>query len=275
MTTPLLKPFMHDGKIIMLAFDHRGSFKKAMERVHSVDDEEIVNLKKLVLEAAADAVSGVLIDQEYGLPAYRALGMRAPFLLPMEKTGYTDAEGERVTELQYDAASIVEAGALGAKLLLYTNPHVPSWKKQMETAKAAIADSSDKNLPLFLEFVLYEARGVEPGTVVENVARAIEEGLRPDVWKVAYPGSREACRELTRIAGGTPWIVLTGGDSFPVFENHFREACEEGAAGCLAGRALWSEACELYEDPASLRAFLDSTFKERLHALRDISSRSK
>ena len=42
-----------------------------------------------------------------------------------------------------------------------------------------------------------------------------------------------------------PWTLLSGGDSFEVFEKQLRVACHNGCSGFLVGRALWQEAVYL------------------------------
>lgn len=262
--------FEKNGKLPMLAFDHRGSFGKMMQAAYPevpVTESDTIALKQRIIASVASLCSGMLIDQDMGLPAYKNLTCQTPFLLPLEKTGYTDEAGERVTELMYSSESLIADGARGAKLLLYTNPHLPTWEKQLETARIAIKSTTEHDLPLFIEFVLYEANGIAPGTVVENVTAAIEAGIKPTVWKIAYPGSREECSKMTALVGETPWIVLTGGGTFEDFVSEYRVASEEGSMGFLAGRALWSEACSIYRDEEKLSQFLTETLPEHFREL--------
>ena len=269
-----IPPFSKEGKLPMLAFDHRGSFGKMMQAAYPetvVTEEEMIALKRAVIAAVASITSGMLIDQDMGLPAYKNLGIDTPFLLPLEKTGYTDAAGERVTELMYSPESLIADGAKGAKLLIYSNHNLPTWEKQLETTRVALRGVAQVGLPLFLEFVDYDANGVASGSVVENVASAIRAGIVPSVWKIAYPGSREECRKMTEICGDTPWIVLTGGGTFEEFAKHYQIAIEEGASGFLAGRALWAEACNFYRDKVQLGEFLGKTLTERFEKLNAIT----
>ena len=58
----------------MLALDHRGSFRKyinpgAPDKVTMAD---LVKTKAMIIEAVQDQFSGVLIDAEWGLPAYKS-----------------------------------------------------------------------------------------------------------------------------------------------------------------------------------------------------------
>ena len=69
-----LKKFQNHGKYLMLALDHRGSFRKyinpgAPDKVTMAD---LVKTKAMIIEAVQDQFSGVLIDAEWGLPAYKS-----------------------------------------------------------------------------------------------------------------------------------------------------------------------------------------------------------
>lgn len=259
-----------NGAFHILAFDHRGSFKKMMQEgagEGSVSDEEVRALKKVIIAPVLGSITGLLIDQDYGLPAYRELDASAPFLLPTEKTGYVDTAGERVTELQYSGASITADGGQAMKILIYANNNVPTWETQLATCKQAYDDAHANGLPLFLEFVLYEANGIASGPIAGVLEDAISKGVSADVWKLPYPGSPEACDAVTSIAGATPWVLLTGGVDFEGFAKQYEEAKSHGASGFVAGRALWQEACALWKQPKELEQFLTSTLPERFAAL--------
>lgn len=268
---PNLKIFAPNDRFLMLAFDHRGSFKKLMnpDDPDQVTDQSATELKRGIIQSLAPQFTGILIDQEYGLPALQGVnlstrhdGLQAPFLLPLEKSGYSGNADERITELETDAASLKAQGASGAKLLIYFNPDSPSADQQLTVAKQAVTDCRAAGLPLFLEIVTY---GQQPEAKTELVVKAVEQflaaGIRPDVYKLGYPGSPEACRQITQMLGEIPWIILTAGESFEVFLTQLRDAMASGAAGFLAGRALWQEACTM--DGQDLDQFLVTTLPQR------------
>src|SRR5687767_12190652 len=111
-----LNQFTKDGKYLMLAFDHRGRFKKLMNPDNSdaVSDQQAIELKHEIIASVQDQMSGLLIDEDYGLDAIASLQHDKPYLLPVEKTGYTDQGGERITEFAVDVKHLKEKGAAGA-----------------------------------------------------------------------------------------------------------------------------------------------------------------
>lgn len=257
------------GKVFpMLAFDHRGSFVKLLTGTGEEPSRDfIIKIKRDILQALVPYISGTLIDEDYGLPALQSMHSLVPYLLPLEKTGYTDKQGERITEILTTPKQLIEKGAQGAKLLLYTNHNVSSWNAQIKTAKNQAYLCKEANLPFFLEFVLYEMDTIKPGTVYETVEKAIQDGVTCDVWKLPYPGNELECQKITALVGNTPWIVLTGGTTFGQFEKQYHIAKKAGCSGFLAGRALWQEVGELWRDEVKYRDFLQNELPNRFKKL--------
>lgn len=274
----------------MLALDHRGSFRKYINSANpdAVTDSELVQTKAMIIEAVEDQFSGVLIDADWGLPAYakalagEAMSNEKPYLLPLEKSGYTDKAGERVTEIGYTAAEIKAMGASGAKLLLYFNPESKTCDLQVAITKKALADAHENNLPFFLEIVTYgneELGKSRSEWVLRSLQMLLNENVAPDVWKLEYPavaeamageaGSLESCKKITELVGKTPWILLTRGDSFKHFAKQLQDAVTAGAVGFLAGRALWQEISDYKTEPEK-REFLNTVVADRFRKISEI-----
>ncbi|TLZ81010.1 MAG: hypothetical protein E6K11_03900, partial [Methanobacteriota archaeon] len=52
---------------------------------------------------------------------------------------------------------------------------------------------------------------------------------------------RKNCDRLSR-STKVPWVVLSAGADFEVFRGLVEIACQRGASGFLAGRAIWKDA---------------------------------
>lgn len=256
----------------MLALDHRDSFKKYVkpEALELATDEEIIKVKAMVIESLQDQFSGLLIDPQWGLPAYTS--KNKPYLLPLEKSGYTDVEGERATKLEYTAKQLKDLGASGTKLLLYFNPEANNCGEQLATAKQMLEDSHQNNLSFFLEIVTYgneELGKSRSEWVLRSVQMLLENNIVPDVWKLEYPGDLESCKKITELVRNTPWILLTRGEKFDKFDGQLKDAVSAGAVGFLAGRALWQEIGECKTDNEK-QEFLNKTVKDRFKAISEI-----
>jgi tagatose-1,6-bisphosphate aldolase len=276
-----LKIFQQNGKYLMLALDHRGSFRKYInpKNPDKVTHNDLVKTKAIIIDAVRDQFSGVLIDAEWGLSALRSfplpegelegVGVNKPYLLPLEKSGYMDKTGERVTELEHTAAEIKALGASGAKLLLYFNPESTVCGRQIKIAQQALEDSHKNNLPFFLEIVTYgneELGKSRAEWVLRSIKMLLESGVVPDVWKLEYPDDKKSCQEITRLVGKTPWILLTRGEVFKVFERQLKDAVAAGAAGFLAGRALWQEIAD-YKSDEEKKEFLNTIVADRFRQI--------
>jgi len=269
-----LKTFTRRGKFLMLALDHRGSFKKYVKASapESATDVEVVVVKGQIIAALKSGFSGVLIDPDWGLPGYRAAKATKPFLLCLEKTGYVEAGGDRNTELGYTGAQIKKMGASGAKLLLYFNPAGKNLAHQLQIAKQAMAEAGKNDLPLFLEIVTYgneELGKTRAQWVTESLEYLIKNGVKPEVWKLEYPGDARSCAAITKLCGATPWILLTRGETFSVFARQLQTAVRAGAIGFLAGRALWQEIAK-YTDEKTRQKFLRETVRARFKKINEI-----
>lgn len=255
----------------MLALDHRQSIKKLInpQNPNITSDGQVINFKREVINALKDQFSGLLIDEVWGLEACKEICQDKPFLLPLEKSGYINKDGERITELEYTVSQIKNLGASGAKLLIYFNPNTDSAKSQLETARKAVKECRSSDFPLFLEIVTYGNTG---NRVYESVRAFKTVDVIPSVWKLEYPGSRQVCQEITTLVGSTPWILLTGGDEFGVFKSHLQEAVNAGASGFLAGRALWQELPKLAGQEKE--EFLKNTLPQRFRTIASIAKES-
>lgn len=263
----------------MLAFDHRGSFKKLMnpQDPGSVTNEQAVALKKEIIDSLRGQFSSILIDQDIGLKAFEPKD--TSFLLPVEKSGYEQEGNDRLTELQYSVDSLKENGATGAKLLVFFNPYGKTVQNQLEVAKKVMEECKKKDFPLFLEIRTYNNDTLEADKmnaeerndhVLTSLKLFLKNGIEPEVYKLEYPGSALGCQTITAILQehssekNIPWILLTMGAGFEEFASQLEEASLRGCSGFLAGRAVWADVCTLHGDEKDkfLKEVLPERFKK-------------
>src|SRR3954453_10629505 len=142
-------PLGYDGKLYILAFDHRGSFQKKMFGIEGDPDEEqtrtIADAKHLIYEGMVKATEtssvppetmGVLVDEQFGddIPAQsKKAGMK--LAMPVEKSGqdefdfhYGDDFGAHIEQFDPDFS----------KVLVRYNPDDPDTemnRRQLERLK--------------------------------------------------------------------------------------------------------------------------------------------
>ena len=261
--------FTRDGKYLMLAFDHRGSYEKMID---PFSKEAAIEIKRQIMDAVYDQMTGVLFDLDYGYPAYLQLNKTdiKPFLLPVEKSGYTDEAGERLTEIAYTAKELKQKGAAGIKILVYFNPSYKTALKQLATTKKVVEECKKENMPIFLEIVNYDNEN-DSNKVVRSLERFLNNGIYPDVYKLEYPGSLENAQKVTELLKpkNIPWIILTRGANFNTFVQQLEISAEGGCVGFLAGRSLWQEGPGLKTQEQKDK-FFKETLPNRFKQITDI-----
>lgn len=228
------------GVITIAALDHRGSLKKELhpENPERTTDEEILAWKRRLVELFRDEVSGILIDPLYGKTIVDTRAV-AGWILSMEKTGYRGAEERRETEIlpNWSVRQAKEMGAVGVKLLLYYDPANPELaSKQKEIARKVGEECGREGMIFLLEPMGYV--GKDEGQVERMVTELLD--LPVDVFKLEYPGSREACERITKKLK-VPWVLLSAGMEYEKYKAVLQTACESGASGMAVGRSVWQE----------------------------------
>ena len=272
--------FTRQGRYLMLALDHRGSFKKLFNpgNPDAVSDAKVIELKECILRSLKDQFSGVLLDPVFGLPAYKKAleGQEGPpYVLSLEESGYEERAGDRYSRLQYEAKQLKEWGASGTKLLLFFDPQGKSAEYQIDIAKTALEESRSQGIPFFLEIVTY-GKGRDSANAgeatLQTMRMLLARDVKPDVWKLEFPGSSEFAKKVTELAAETPWILLTRGVSFLQFAKELEISVQNGAVGFLAGRAVWQEVTEFQD--VEQEEFLDEIVPSRFAEISEIVLRA-
>jgi tagatose 1,6-diphosphate aldolase len=254
-----------DGIVVGAAVDHRDSLRTAFaaKGLREPDDAQLTDLKVRVARALAPAATVVLLDAEYGAAQALAAGAlpgTTALAIPLEAQGYDDASPRTTFLPGWSAAQAARLGAAACKLLL---PYRPGDEEQAaaqdEVVRTAVAACRDAGVALVLEPIV-----PAPGDVVAGARRLA--ALEPDVLKVQYPGSAEACRELDEACGPSiPWVLLGGGADAAALEQRIVDACSAGASGFIVGRTLWEDA--LTADPDESQRALETVSLPRLERL--------
>ncbi len=279
-----------EGTFTILALDHRGNLKQAMNPADpdGVTYGTIVQFKQELTSILSPKADGMLLDPVYGAAQAIANGVlqsHTGLLVAVEKTGYAGDPTERETQILsgWGVEKVARMGAAAVKLLIYYHPEAPNTARQEGTIQQIAAACQDYDLPLFLEPLSYsldpekkKLSTLEKQQVVVETARRLTP-MGVDVLKAEFPVNIEedsdldhwyqACRALTA-ASIVPWVLLSAGVSFEDFIRQVKVACESGASGVLVGRAVWKEAVNLTGDKRL--DFLKTTAISRLAQLNDL-----
>jgi tagatose 1,6-diphosphate aldolase len=285
------------GIITVCAIDHRGSLKHALNpgNPEAVSYQEMVEFKLDLCRVLAAHVSAILLDPEYGAGQAVSAGVlpgRTGLLVSLEKTGYRGGAMARRTEILpgWSVGKIKKMGASAVKLLIYFRYDLKvEAQKQLDLVAMVAEQCLDEDIPLLVESVSYplaaeagntlEYARKKPELVIEAARRLT--ALPIDILKAEFPADvnyekdegrlKAYCQELSRTSR-LPWVLLSAGADFEVFRQEVSIACQAGASGFMAGRALWQEACAIKSRKAR-REFLGSTTLERLKEIARIADK--
>ena len=90
------------------------------------------------------------------------------------------------------------------------------------------------------------------------------------VVRVIAIDHRGSLKKLLQKAMPVPWVILSAGDTFSLFQRMVETACLAGASGFMVGRAVWQEGMVLPE-AAQRDDFLKTTARARLGMLSAIA----
>jgi tagatose 1,6-diphosphate aldolase len=275
------------GTFYIAAIDHRGPLRRSLqiESPHGNTNEALTALKRDIVRHLAPAASAVLLDPETSAAQCVANGSMPgdTGLIVALDTGSTGDPLNCTTGLveSWSVEKTVRMGASGVKMLLYYNPHAPQASEREILVSKVARDCAQYEIPFFLEPLSYASEDQNKPVpseerrqvVVETARRLVPLGV--DILKAEFPVDvdtepdeniwRDACEELTD-ASEVPWVLLSAGVSYDTFLKQVRVACQAGASGVMAGRAVWREAVTL--DRAARNDFLKSTGYERMQGLK-------
>ena len=265
----------YDGKLYILAFDHRGSFQKKWFGIDGEPSEEetarISDSKHVIFEGlehalsngAEPSVTGALVDEQFGgeIPAQaKERGLR--LAMPVEKSGqnefdfqYGDDFGRHIESFDPDFA----------KVLVRYNPEGDGEmnRRQLERLRR-LSDWLHDNGRKFLFELLVPAEDqqlesvggdtdrydseVRPELMRRTIAEIQGAGIEVDIWKIEGVDERSDCEMLAEQAraGGRDGVVCVllgrGADDEKVDQWLTQAAPVEGFVGFAIGRSIWGDA---------------------------------
>jgi 5-dehydro-2-deoxygluconokinase len=267
----------YDGKLYILAFDHRGSFQKKMFGIEGdptpEQTETISDAKRLIFEGMLEAVSrdaepdqtGVLVDEQFGsdIPK-RTRESSLKLAMPVEKSGQNEFDFEYGEDF---GTHIESFDPDFSKVLVRYNPDDPDTgmnKRQLDRLKTLSDWLQDKDRKFLFELLVpatddqlssvdgdtdrYDAE-LRP----ELMRRAIEEiqdhGIEVDIWKIEGVDEREHAVELAEQARkgegreNVKCVLLGRGASTAKVEQWLEAASTvDGFIGFAIGRSIWWDA---------------------------------
>lgn len=277
------------GGFAMVAMDQRESLRQMFTTATGarVGDDVLTEFKLAVAGVVGPHASGFLIDTAFGfdqvasaglLPATCGLIVAVDELCqepdgPVEDTGIDGS---------VDLHLAREAGAVAAKLLVIWRDDEDR-DRRVKMSAEFVRRCADAGIASVLEGVARPARGAGSQVATTVLIRQAAEELaavEPSLYKAQVPLAGKSdldaltaeCAELdARIP--VPWVVLSQGVDRADFPKSVRAACQAGASGMLAGRAIWSDLVGATTEADELTTALGARAVPRLVELGSIVDR--
>ncbi|MGC1800045.1 MAG: DUF2090 domain-containing protein [Solirubrobacterales bacterium] len=277
----------YDGKLYILAFDHRGSFVKrfGVEGDPTPQDlQRFADGKHLIfegvevaLERGADpSVTGALVDEQFGGPAWVPMEAKArgiKLAMPVEKSGQTEFDFEYGDDF---SAHIERYDPDFSKVLVRYNPDGDAEMNQRQRARLRhLSDwlhEHDRRLLFELLVPAEEAQlaavdgdtdrydaELRPVLMCRTIAELQDAGIEADIWKIEGVDRRADCERIaaqcrTGGRGGVACVVLGRGADEPKVDHWLREAAPvEGYIGFAIGRSIWGEPLQAFLNGSASR----------------------
>jgi len=278
-----MAPLGYDGKLYILAFDHRGSFQKKMFGIEgdpSVEEtDKISDAKHLIFEGMLKAVdegvdpevTGVLVDEQFGAPRNvpgEAKKRGLLLAMPVEKSGQDEFDFEYGDDF---GAHIEKFDPHFSKVLVRYNPDgdAVTNKRQAERLKRLSDWLHDHDRKFLFELLVpaedeqlekvggdtdrFDAE-LRPDLMIKTIEEFQDLGVEADVWKIEGIDTQEDCERIVQAArrggrDGVICVVLGRGADDDKVDHWLRQGAPvEGYAGFAIGRTIWWDA---------LKGFLD------------------
>ena len=274
-----------DGAMMVIACDQRGGMRSLLAKdpaeQAAISDKVLGDTKADIARFLASKASCVLVDPICAVPALvddRIIQRDTALLIGLDASGWdTSPEGYRLSKLVpgISARRVRQLGATGGKIMVYLRSDRDEANiRNIEILRQCIEDFAREDLLLVVEFLTYKFENEDeadyksklPSLVVGGSKICLDCGAK--VLKIPYPGSTEACAEVTRLAGDVPWAVLSAGVDHSTFLSQVEDAMRNGASGVIAGRSLWKDCISL--DRAVTKVRLEAVAVPRLREIQAV-----
>jgi len=283
-----------DGKLFILAFDHRGSFQKKFFGIDGEPDAEqtrqISDAKHLIFEGLLAAIGqgadpsscGALIDEQFGSTVPEEARQRGLTLaMPVERSGqavfdfqYGESFGEHIERFSPDFAKVLvrynpEGDRESNRLQRERLKRLSDWLREPARERLSVQPRFLFELLVPAEPHQLQAAGgdpdrydaeLRPELMCQAIAELQEAGIEVDVWKIEGLERREDCVRVVAQArsGGRDQVACVvlgrGADSGRVEHWLAQAAPVDGFCGFAIGRSIWWDPLKEYVQGSADRA---------------------
>ncbi|WP_270934323.1 tagatose 1,6-diphosphate aldolase [Falsiroseomonas oryzae] len=290
-----------NGRWKMLAIDQRtplfGPIAKA-RGTPAPPFEDVARVKQLLARHLAPLASAVLLDPIHAYArAVPEIPPQKGLILSYEHSVTEDTpQGRKSHPIpHWSVGQIRRIGADAVKVLVWYRPDAPPEIRAHQEAFVRTAGEACRaqDITHLLEVLIYPLPGEAPAALEARREELVIESIRPftdpsygvDIFKLEPPGpiggvpdpdglqAAPLQRAYDRMAAmlPRPWVMLSAGAGPADFLRSMRYACRAGAAGYLAGRAIWADAFARFPDYDAMAQVLATDARRNLDELNSLT----
>jgi tagatose 1,6-diphosphate aldolase len=291
------------GRWKMLAIDQRTPLFGPIAKARGVAEppfDDVARVKQLLARHLSPHASAVLLDPIY---AYA----RAMPEIPPQKglvVSYEHSVTENTPEGRkshpiphWSVNRIRRIGGDAVKVLVWHRPDAPAAIRAHQEAfvRAAGEACRQHDITHLLEVLVYPLPGEDPAAmearreelVLESIRTFTDPAYGVDIFKLEPPGPignvpdpdgpqaapLQAAYDSMAKMLPRPWVMLSAGAGAADFMRSLRYAYRAGAAGYLAGRAIWADAFAHFPDFGAMESALASQGRRNMEELNALTDR--
>jgi tagatose 1,6-diphosphate aldolase len=295
-----------NGRFKMTAVDQRPPIKKPIAEKRGVKNapwEDVAGFKELLIDTLQRDSSAMLLDPHYAFPrGVMRLSPAKGLILTLEDSIFEETPGGRLSSEidDWSVEKIKRAGGDAVKVLAWYRPDADaSVIQRQKDFVARVGEACAKyDIPYVFELLVYplakdaeqtrdyvEMKSKRPHLVIDSVAEFADPKYGVDLFKLESPlaaaeipgvgaeGWEAAQKWFDALdeAAGRPWVMLSAGAGMEEFRKILTHAYRAGAAGYLAGRAIWLKAFGAFPDWDAMRRDLEGDAVQYMRALNDLT----
>ena len=265
------------GHLQMLAIDQRPPiFNLIREKKKAYTYKDVVDFKKQISLNLSQHSTAILMDPVYSVPSLIPSSKSKGLIVTLEDHNFIEKGKGRYSKniKNWTVEKIKRIGGDAVKVLAWYRPDADqkSIKHQKKYIETIGKQCERYDIPFLLELLVYpfkneigyskdykEQLDKNQNHVIDSVKEFSKTKYKVDIFKLESPvdsdklqngkftkTTEDAFKQLSKVTGNIPWVMLSSGMSKRSFLNCLKLAYKNGASGYLAGRTIWLDAFRDY-----------------------------
>lgn len=298
--------FKFNGTVFGVAVDQGSGLEAAIQEARGANtqSDDLLLFKRIVVETLSPDATTLLVDSNFGRELLPHFDASCTKMLAFEADVYKISDEDRITALPTNL-EVTDFPDLDAKILKFFLYYGPNDTAELNQRKFDLVENigkrcRDNGVAYLFEPIVYD-RAIPDGTSAEFAAvkpelvRAATQAFADpkfgiDILKVEIPvnfnfvegtGTPQMSRAdaerafvtAAEAAGDIPLLYLSAGVAFEQFRDALKFARGAGVTplGFMCGRAIWSDAVEIFgtQGSGAMGQWMRTTGRDRLAKLKE------